>query len=123
MLKFIPNIFRSKDKYADSGMSFGVEIPEKTREELFDKAVNDVVKRELRKILYKEMAELCYSPEQISQTEIASRRTQKGEDINTTAIVFPHAVFAPRGYRLDSGCFGLTFNMDLFLDRLIEGEL
>jgi len=123
MLKFIPKIFRSKEKYAQSGMSFAVEIPEKTKEELFDKAVKGVVKEELRKLLLKEMAELCYSPEQISQTEIASRRTQKGEDISTTVKLFPKAIFAPSGYRLDSGCFGLTFNMDLFLDRLIEGEL
>ena len=123
MLKFIPKIFRSKAKYAQSGMSFAVEIHEKTKGKVFDDAVNGVVKSELRKILVQEMEELCYSDEVVSQTKFAIARTKKGESLASTRKLFPQALFEQRDYRFDGYSFGLVFNMDLFLDRLIEGEL
>lgn len=129
MIKLIANMFKTKEGFDKSTVEIEVDIPEKTKDDLFDDAVKEVVERELRIKVKATLTAMCYSKEQIIQTDKVIKRfggALSPEDYSKAKIEYPLVEFEPRfgeALFLNSYCVKSNFDIDLLVDRIINGEL
>ena len=69
MIKIIAKLLQSPDKIGESSIGVDLEIPQKTKTELFDDAVKKVVRSELHKVLYDELCSMCHEDDELKQAE------------------------------------------------------
>jgi len=100
------------------------ETPEKTKQELFDEAVLEVLKSKHCKIIRQQLIEMCYSDEEVEQTKQAQDYFSKEEDPDREALrmKYPHSVWVSSGgYSGRSYSYPcLEFNLDKFIYKLLE---
>src|SRR5690606_32213571 len=101
----------------------------KTKEELFDDAVRQLVKQKLKSNIKEQLIEMCYTKEEVAATKAAIAANPDSDKIlnyisvlRKTAEDFPHAQIIQDGYT-NSGWFGLEFDFDKFVNNIIENEL
>lgn len=124
MLKIIKKLFTSPEQIEDSKVEFVVEVPEKTKTELFDEAVKKVVKEKLREALKGDLRKMCYTEEQITQTELALKENGGYYNVNESSVAallekFPKAALSI-SYR-GPARIELEFDLNKFVDKLIDG--
>lgn len=124
LIKFITKIFTDTDKLDESTVEVVVEIPAKTKQELFDDAVKGVVGNKLRASVITSLTEACYSTEVVEQTKaliIKREGVVRGDDEGLTDPAYPAAnvVSSMHGYSY----IGLEFSVTLLTDRLVEKAL
>ncbi len=119
ILKIITKLFKDPESIDKSTVEFTVTPPEKTKQELFDKAVQEVVNRRLTAQIRKELTEMCYSEEELADTKGA--KAAKDREVGRDEIVctFPKAV-SHFDYRTER-MYEAKFNLGLFIDKLLEG--
>lgn len=69
---------------AKSKLDFIVDIPEKTKEEMFNEAVKSVVRSQVKEAIRKQMVEMCYDGEIVRQQEKARNLVRVCERIFET---------------------------------------
>jgi len=119
ILKIITKLFKDPESIDQSTVEFTVTPPEKTKQELFDKAVQEVVNSHLTAQISKELAEMCYSEEELADTKGAKAAQDRGVARDEIVSTFPKAI-----YYTDYVCgrqYGARFVLDLFIDKLLEG--
>lgn len=119
ILKIITKLFKDPESIDKSTVEFTVTPPEKTKQELFDKAVQEVVNRRLTAQIRKELAEMCYSEEELADTKGAKAAKDRGVARDEIVSTFPKAE-----WYLDYGTerfYEARFNLDLFIAKLLEG--
>ncbi len=127
LLKFITKLWSTPDKIADSTVEVELALPKLSRQNLFDEAVKKQVALELRETLKEELAQLCYSAEVIEDTRQAIQAYGKHptpEQIKAAKLLYPEcieAVIYP--YRDNSSQLALEFNIDKFVNKLVDKEL
>ncbi len=90
LIRFITKIFTDHDKLDESTVEVVVELPTRTKQELFDDAVKKVVADELTTAVLISLREACYLPEVVEQTKLATEEygcdyltSEQLEDIHT----------------------------------------
>jgi len=105
MIKIINNLFNDPERIEESNIEIQVEntrefeTPEKTKQELFDEAVLEVLKSKHCKIIRQQLIEMCYSDEEVEQTKQAQDYFSKEEDPDREALrmKYPHSVWVSSG--------------------------
>jgi hypothetical protein len=119
MLRLITNLFKTPKDINKSTVSIEVDL-QPTKEQLFDDAVQAVIKRKLKEHLYDEFTKLCYSPEQMEQTEAARKYKQEGWTMDVVRQKYPKAIYewqsCIQGYHIPY----LGFDIWILIERLIE---
>ena len=98
-IKSVLNFFTSPDKIDSSTVEMKIEIPTPTKKELFDNAVDKVVRMKIAVAVANSMTDECYSEQEINETELAyamKRADASDEDIQKK---YPFAVHHHDGYR------------------------
>lgn len=119
ILKIITKLFKDPESIDQSTVEFTVTPPEKTKQELFDKAVQEVVNRRLTAQIRKELTEMCYSEEELADTKGA--KAAKGKKVARDEIDchFPKALYYTD--YVYGRQYEARFNLDLFIAKLLEG--
>ena len=136
MLKIIKKIFTDPDnidKIQESTVDISVDIPIKTKKELFDEAVKAQVKEVLTRQLIRELEEMCYTPSERSDTKKAYEEYTKWCDLNQGTAEsarkkfrelresFPDALMEVVDWsHVSCISFHQKFDLIRFVDRLLE---
>lgn len=118
MIKFISKIFKTKEDYAKSTLTVELDITKKTEGELFDDAVDKVIRDKTIEIIKEQLAKLCYSQEEWDQTKAAEEDPKANAKHRRSYIQkYPKASV----YECDASYFRtLYFDLDKFIDRIID---
>jgi hypothetical protein len=106
--------FFSREPEDTSSVEIKVEVEEKSRTELFNEAVDQVVRDKCRRELREQLTEMCYTEEEVAQTNAAmleGKWTQEKREKYPKAQVY-HTSYDSRP--------ALTFNVESFINRLLE---
>lgn len=121
MIKFILRKIFNKDKPEDTAVSLEVVKP-KSSKKVYDEAVAQVIKEKMRGDLSNQLIEMCYTTEQVRDTNQAIEKygsRPSEEQLYYLFKEFPKAIQGiNRGW--GSGEVVLNFNYTLFLDKLLE---
>lgn len=122
MYSFIVKKLFNKDKPEEAGVSVEVVKPE-TPKELFDKAVTEVVRKNLRDSLSAQLIEMCYTEEELKQTKKAVEvygEQVHGQRMPEVREKYPLAQGVYVGLSGGFYSFKPFFSYNKFLDNLIE---
>ena len=122
MIKFIVNLIKG-DSTEDTSVSLETKVI-KTKKELFDDAVKEVMIRNIEKDVGDALIDLCYTEEEIKQTEEAASKQKEGQTFASLCIEYPKAI--TQTLRMSSGgseVFYLLFSFQLLKRKLAEEAL
>jgi len=127
MIKMITKIFKERGRIQESEVTIEVTVPEETRETIFDAAVAQVVDTQLREALTKSLCMLCWSPEEIKQTEeaIAEYGTSFGTHLKAEVrLKYPKIYWNAYPYYDELGITQLKekFELERLVDNLVKQE-
>lgn len=125
MIKFVLNLFKNVEDIDKSSVTPILDIPEKAKQELFDDAVKEVVRDKLTKQIELELAKMCYTEEEIEQTEAAieefGRYIDDSDERDYRRKKYPKA-----SIRVDSYSYReyleYYFNVERFIKNLLDKE-
>ena len=121
MIKFIVNLIKG-DSTEDTSVSLETKVI-KTKKELFDDAVKEVMIRNIEKDVGDALIDLCYTEEEIKQTEEAARKHEEGQTFHALCIEYPKAITqTSRGTYADE-FFHLLFSFTLLKRKLSKEAL
>ena len=121
MFKFITNVFNTKEDYSASNIEVTLDIEPLSKEGLFDEAVKAVVERRIKDVVTKQMTEMCYTKEELEQTEAArAEHSKRKEPVTTLRAQYPKAIYYSSQY---SYGFRAPFDLSRFIDRVIKDQL
>ena len=83
MIKLIANIFKDKEEIPKSNIEIEVDVPQKTKEEAFDEAVEEVRDRKIKEALLENLERFVIGDEAYDQTKKAQKKytyPQVGEE-------------------------------------------
>lgn len=123
MIKIIAKLFTKPEEIEDSTVEFVIEVPEKTKTELFDEAVKDVVKRKLRNTVEQELIKLCYTPEELALYEEAAEKAQGIYGTLGAGFNNKYCQFTGRHGNGDIYLRKLDFKLPKLIDRIFDKEL
>lgn len=126
MIKIAKKFFTSPEQIEDSKVEFVVEIPEKTKTELFDEAVKKVIREKLRETLKDELREMCYEEEQIRQTKLALEENGGYVNVSESNVAALLEKFPKTQISISSrgpARIELEFNLNNFVDKLLDSVL
>ena len=106
--------FFSRDPEATNSVEIKVEVEEKSRTELFNKAVEQVVRDRMKSDLKQQLTEMCYTEEEVEQTNAA---ILEGDWTASIREKYPKAQVVHTSYYSYAG---LTFCRESFINRLLE---
>jgi hypothetical protein len=106
--------FFSREPEDTNSVEIKVEVEEKRRTELFNEAVKSAVRDRCRNDLRMQLTEMCYTQEEIEQTEAARL---EGKWTDTMRANYPKASIIHSVYESRPG---LVFVLDEFIDKLLE---
>lgn len=125
LIKFVTKLFTAADKLDESTVELVVELPPKTKQELFDDAVLEVVTSKLKVAVINSLREACYSDEIVEQTNLAAASYGYGrlscKQVGSMAVKYPKALYRSDGYQ--HYFVGLPFNEEFLAERLIKAAL
>ena len=117
-MKFITKLFTDPEKIEDSSIQVDLEIQDKTKTDLFNESVQEVLVSKLVEGFYTELVESCYDDEVVKQTKEAM---DAGYRYSIDYDKYPKANIR---YGNGGGKFyGLEFNLTKFLTDLVKQEL
>jgi hypothetical protein len=123
MLKFIAKIFHTRE---DAHQTTLEVVVEPTPQEAFDDAVKEVVKRTQREAIEEQLARMCYSPEQLRDTDAAMKENGNfmlnEEELSKLKKKYPLVCYEYSGYRDNFQRIGLKFSLQSFVDKLLDAE-
>lgn len=128
MIKLIKNFFTDKERVDDSTLEVVVEIPEesikgqKSKSELFDEAVKDVLVSKISESVKNNLIEMCYSSDVVNDTNNAEKyMNDKDKSTDDALKEFPKAnvIYGHMGHR----SIGLEFNLSRFVRVIVEEAL
>lgn len=142
MLKIIKKLFTNPENIQDSSVEISIDIPASDRQAIFTKATQEATKKILRETIHRELVDKCYTVSELEQTKhFISKLVRAGIKVQRSDI--SHQWYAyynneeqkntitslHKGYDLVSyydnkfHCIviGREFNLDEFVNRLVEG--
>jgi hypothetical protein len=114
MIKFILNKFSKTEDIKDEPLEVSIEP---SNEELLQEALNVVLKDKLRQ----QLLNMCYTEKQLSDQKAAWANRNKLK-INELMEKFPDACYYCSSYNGKSSLSNYEFNINKFIDRLIENS-
>lgn len=126
MINVIKKFFNTVYKVDESSVEFVVQVEEKTKQQLFDDAVKEVVKSKLSAAIFDQMTDMCYSKEQLDDTKAAIQDNCDCRTCDTVSLdrlkgKFPNMVYTIFGF--GSYSIGTPFDLSRFVDKLLEDAL
>ena len=122
MIKIITKLFTSPDKIKDSSIDVVID-PEISVQEVFDKAVKRVTSDMLVGKISEDMVNMCYTKEEIEQTEAAIEEYGEGSvtDIQSDVLKkYPNAIMVYNpNYSGYSYNLSLPFSLSRFANRVV----
>lgn len=124
IIKLITKLFTSPDKIDESKVEVVIELPPKTKQELFDDAVAKVVREKLHSAILNNLIGACYSPEERADTDKATAEYGTGvlDDTTYTELKakYPKCTLycSYRNYYIGKG-----FDVDDFITNLLDAAL
>jgi hypothetical protein len=120
IIKVIYNLIKGPGHTEDSTVKFNIELDEEYRTKLFNDAVKEVVKKKLHDKILDQLCEMCYTEEEVIETKKAIKYYNENKDADNIAAKFPKAIFIVSYGIVVTRTPGIVFNMDKFIDNIIE---
>ena len=125
MLKIITKFFKKPEEIDNSTVEIKLELPEKTKTELFDEAVKIVVKDKLYRAVKEELVKLCYTVgEYDRRMEIIKKLPSKyfTKDVRDK-LASQYEGLEFEYYGAGEYFIVASFNLDRLINNIIEGAI